>query len=266
MAKIPAKAMNRLKVGLKKYQPILEDAKSRDINESDTVTIVTDVLENIFGYEKFKEVTSEYAIKGNRCDLAIELEGKLSFLLEVKAVGLDLKDQHVMQAINYAANQGVDWVGLTNGVEWRIYKVIFAKPVDFEMVLNFNLLDISSKKVSDLECIALLAKEVWEKEGIVKHHSIQQIMNRYNIGAILQSDVIVSVLKRELKRMSKDIKASDQDILFIMQNEVLKRELVDSERAKVAQKAVTKSEKKVLRKVMKEREMAPKLTVVHKTA
>lgn len=260
MAKIPAKAVKRLKDGLKKFQPIIESARSRDINESDTVTIVTDVLESIFGYEKFKEITSEYAIRGTYCDLAIELDGKLNFLLEVKAIGLELKDQHVKQAIDYAANQGVDWVGLTNGAEWRMYKVIFAKPVNFELVLHFDLLNVSSKKQSDMECLALLTKEVWEKEGIVKHHSIQQIMNRYNIGAILQTDTVVSVIKRELKRMSKDIKPTDADILFIMQNEVLKRELVDSDKAKNAHKAVNKAEKKALRKVAKERERAPILS------
>ena len=36
---------------MKRYQPIIEAAKKADKNESDTVTIVTDLLEAIFGYD-----------------------------------------------------------------------------------------------------------------------------------------------------------------------------------------------------------------------
>lgn len=65
--------------------------------------------------------------------VAIKLEGGLQFLIEVKAIGTELKDAHVKQAVDYAANQGTDWVVLTNGLSWRIYKVTFTKPIEHEM-------------------------------------------------------------------------------------------------------------------------------------
>ena len=108
----------------------------RDVGESDTVTIVTDMLAEIFGYDKYSEITSEHAIKGTYCDLAIKLEGGNQSIIEVKAVGLGLKDQHVKQAVDYAANQGVEWVVLTNGVTWRVYKVFFVRPIDHELVIG----------------------------------------------------------------------------------------------------------------------------------
>ncbi len=49
MPRIPQKVARRLSLGLKQFQPILESAKSRDLNESDTVVIVTDILSEIFG-------------------------------------------------------------------------------------------------------------------------------------------------------------------------------------------------------------------------
>jgi hypothetical protein len=70
---------------------------------------IGDMLADVFGYDKYFEVTSEYAIRGTYCDLAIKLDGKLTTLIEVKAVGIDLKEQHIKQAVDYAANQGVDW-------------------------------------------------------------------------------------------------------------------------------------------------------------
>jgi hypothetical protein len=84
--------------------------KNRDINESDTVTIITDILEIIFGYKNIDEITSELAIKKTFCDLAIKLDGEIRLLIEVKAAGIDLKEQHIRQAVNYGSNSGLDWV------------------------------------------------------------------------------------------------------------------------------------------------------------
>ena len=150
MATIPKKVSERLVAGIKRFQPILADAKSRDVGEADTVTIVKDMLESIFGYCKYTEVTSEHAIRGTYCDLAIKMNGSLQTLMEVKAIGLALKDAHIKQAIDYAANQGVDWVALTNGLHWQVYKVHFTKPIDHELVVNIDFSELSPKKEADL--------------------------------------------------------------------------------------------------------------------
>ena len=114
MASVPKRISEGIVSGIKKYQPILSSAKARDVGEADTVTIIKDMLSEVFGYDKYSEITSEFSIRGTYCDLAIKLDNKLATLIEAKAIGLDLKEQHVKQAVDYAANQGVDWVLLTN--------------------------------------------------------------------------------------------------------------------------------------------------------
>ncbi len=146
MPQVPNKVAERLSAGVKRFQPILASAKTRDVGESDTVIIVTDMLSEVFGYDKYSEVTSETSIRGTWCDLAIKLDGAIEFLIEVKAIGSDLKDSHTKQAVDYSANQGTDWVILTNGEIWRIYKVTFAKPIAHELVLEINFSQLNSKK------------------------------------------------------------------------------------------------------------------------
>jgi len=102
MQAIPRKVTERLGVALKKFQPILSASKARDDGEADTVMIVTDMLAELFGYDKYSDVTAEYAIRGTYCDLATKLDGTLQTLVEVKAIGLELKDAHVKQAVDYA--------------------------------------------------------------------------------------------------------------------------------------------------------------------
>jgi hypothetical protein len=84
MSKVPNKVADRIASGLKKYQPILMTAKSRDVGEADTVTIIKDMLSDIFGYDKYHEITSEFAIRGTYCDLAIRLENKVSLWIKNK--------------------------------------------------------------------------------------------------------------------------------------------------------------------------------------
>lgn len=45
--------------GLKRLLPIVEQQKSRDVSEADTVTIVKDLLSEVFGYDKYAELTGE---------------------------------------------------------------------------------------------------------------------------------------------------------------------------------------------------------------
>jgi hypothetical protein len=91
MTPTPTRVANRLVTSIKRFQPVLSSAKTRDANESDTVIIVTDMLSEVFGYEKYAEITSEHAIRGTYCDLATMLNGKVQLLIEAKAVGIELR-------------------------------------------------------------------------------------------------------------------------------------------------------------------------------
>ena len=245
-ANIPKKVVDRLISGVKKFQPILESAKSRDINEADTVTIVADMLSDIFGYDKYSEITSEFAIRGTYCDLAIKIDSKLIMLIEVKAIGLDLKESHVKQAIDYAANSGVEWVVLTNGIEWMIYKVIFSQPIEQELIHNWNFLNAFNHKVSDnLDSLFLLSKEGYHKSALEDYHLQRQTKNRFFISAMMVSENLLNVLKRELRRVSPDIKIETEEIKNVLLNEVIKREVLDSEKFKEAQKRIRKHENKL---------------------
>lgn len=240
MANISSKVFDRLSSGIKRFQPILNNAKSRDVNESDTVIIITDMLSEIFGYDKYSEITSEFMIRSTYCDLAIKLDGKLAFLLEVKAIGLELKDNFVKQAVDYAANQGVDFVVLTNGVLWKVYKITFAKPVDSELVFEIDFLTLNNKNKDDVEKLSLLSKEGWQKSFLYDYHSQKQALSKFFLSAILLSDTIIEVVRRELRKISPDVKVTSEQIKEVIFKEVLKREVIEGEKAEEAKKKINK--------------------------
>jgi hypothetical protein len=244
---VPAKVAARVATGIKRFQPVLTNAKARDVNESDTVVIVMDMLQEIFGYDKYSDITSEHAIKGTFCDLAIKLEGAVQLLIEVKAIGLDLKDAHVKQAVDYAANQGVEWVVLTNGVKWRVYKVIFAKPIDHELVVELNALELNPKSDEHLQLVWLLAKEGWHKAGLDEYQMHRQALSRFFLGAVILSDPVLEIVRRELKRLSPGVKIEVEEIKKVLMQDVLKREVIEGEKAEEACKQFKKAANKALK-------------------
>jgi hypothetical protein len=252
MSKSSKKVLDRIASELKRFQPILSSAKARDVNESDTVTIIVDLLQYLFGYDKYSEITSEHAIRGTYCDLAIKVEGALCFLIEVKSIGTDLRDSHVKQGVDYAANQGVDWVILTNGTVWRVFKVGFEKPITAEEVLTVDLLTINPKDNDAVQLLALLAKEGWEKSHLDSHHAHKKVLNRYVLGAVVMSEPVVDSIRRELRRISGDGKFTEDEVRRTLSSDVIKRDVLEDSRASDAQKMVSRAAKKVIRKVQAE--------------
>ncbi len=243
MAAIPKKTVERLIKTVGRFQRILVEARVRDINEADTVKIVVDILSEVFGYDKYLEITSEFAIKGTYCDLVIKTKErtkeKIQYLVECKAIGLNLKEQHIKQAVDYGAHQGVQWIVLTNGIMWEVYRIRFEKPIKYDIVHSINFLELHPKKKEDQETLFLLCRKGLDTK--FEHYERIQFVNRFVISAIVLNDSVVNVIRRELKKMSSGLKVDNSEIVKILQNEVIKRDVLEGDAALKAMKHVKKS-------------------------
>jgi predicted type IV restriction endonuclease len=243
---IPSRVAERLAAGAKRFQPILASAKSRDVNESDTSMIVTDMLADVFGYDKYNEITRELAIRGTHCDLATRIDGKYQMLIEVKAIGIELKEPHIKQAVDYASNLGVEWVALTNGGTWKVFRVVFGKPIDIELVLDLDILTVSSKNAAQMDSLYLLTRESMLKSGLYAYHDHLQATNKFYLAAVVLSDSVIETIRRELRRVS-DVKVEASELRGLLSHEVIKRDVLEGEKAEAAYKKVAKSAGKMLR-------------------
>jgi hypothetical protein len=66
---------------------------------------------------------------------------------------------------------------------------------------------------------------------------------------VVLSDACLETIRRELRRVSPDIKITTDQIKTSLTNEVLKREVVEGEKAEEARKVVAKAASKALRVV-----------------
>jgi predicted type IV restriction endonuclease len=205
-------------------------------------------LQDVFGYDKYSDITSEYAIRGTYCDLAIlDDHKKIRFIIEVKAVSIVLNDNHIKQALDYGANAGVNWVLLTNSEKWMLYKIKFGKPIDKELVSEFNLLTINPKIDKDIEALFVISKDGQEKSIIEDFYSSIQVKNKFIIGCLLNSTEVYALIRKTMRRLFEDVKISEQEIADIIINDIIKREILDSEESKKAKKDIEKVYKKIER-------------------
>ena len=245
MLNIPAKVNERISKNIKKYQKIITQAKSNDVNEADTVTIVKDILSEVLGYDKFTEITSEYAVKRTYCDIAIKKDETPFIFIEVKAVGINLKDDHTKQALDYGSNAGIEWIILTNAAQWKIYKVIFSKPIQSELVYEFDFEALNPKKSCDIEMLYYLSKEAISKSALKgpldDFREQKQLLSRYLIGQILLTDDVANTVKKILRKISANAKVSAEEIKAVLENEVIKRDIFEDEKAAESKKKVAKA-------------------------
>ena len=109
----------RLRFGVKKFAKPLADFIARDVNEADTRFLVTDFLCEALGYDKFSDLTAEFAIKGEFADYGLRVDKQLVALIEVKRVTTKLSPKHLRQVEDYGVREGVEWLILTNAAQWR---------------------------------------------------------------------------------------------------------------------------------------------------
>ncbi len=241
MIKIPKKVADRWPNSVRALTTVAISHKTKDVSEADTVTLVKDMLADIFGYEKYNELTSEQQIRGTFCDLAVRIDGKIRVLIEVKAAALSLSENHLRQAINYGAHEGIEWVVLTNALEWRLYRIKFGQPVDWELVSAFCIADVNLKNEEDQRKLFLLCREGITSDAMGIYHQHISLLNKFTVAQVLLSEPVVSCVRREMRRYFPELKIEPESISDLLTNEILKREVIDGEKVKDAQQRIKKA-------------------------
>lgn len=146
-----SEARERVKTALKKFQKPLADLVTRDANEGDTRLLITDVLCDALGFDKYEDLTTEYQVKGEFADYGIRIDKQLVAFIEVKRATTKLGAKHLRQVEMYAVNEGVEWVWLSKGSVWQVYHIEGGLPVVIDLALEVNLLEDSpSQKANAL--------------------------------------------------------------------------------------------------------------------
>lgn len=192
----------------KKY---LGKGKPTDMNESGTRISVNEFLQDVLGYEFGDEIKTEYAIKGEYADYVVQLKRKKQFVVEVKAMEIDLSERHLKQAMAYASNEGIDWIMLFNGRQIQLYRVIFGKPMSNHMVFDYDLTDLGVMRQASQDLINLAKKSV-EKGELETYWKRFDALTPSSLVKMLYTKDVIGAVRRRVKKQT-GIGFSDEDVL-----------------------------------------------------
>lgn len=143
---------------------IVEQGANENYKEADTRKIVSDMLTEYLGWDRFENMTCEQMIGSRYADYVVKKGGEEVFVVEVKQIGLKLKETHLNQARQYAVDEGIDWIILTNGDEWQAYRTkIEGKIPVTKHVFTVKLSDEQMKPSEKTEMLYLFSEEANRK-------------------------------------------------------------------------------------------------------
>jgi hypothetical protein len=93
------------------------------------------------------------------------------------------------------------------------------------------------------------------KSGLYAYHDHLQATNKFYLAAIVLSDAVIDTIRRELRRVS-EAKVDCDELRSLLRDEVIKRDVLEGEKADAAHRKVSKSAGKMLR-IRRETDDAP---------
>lgn len=230
MAKIPHKIQERIKAALRRFKPLLKAARERDAGRADTATLALDLLSELFGYDRYSEITSELDNKESVFDFSIQTEGQLRMLVRVSPIGMAPDDRYLLATAQYAQMNGVDWIIMTNGIAWQVHHVedVGANAPETPVVLAFDLLQMQPGREAHLGTIHLLTREGHEKAGLSHFKLRLEMTNRHYLGAMVLSDAVVASVRRELQKLNPDLRVTPAELRENLAKGVLRPDIVQS--------------------------------------
>lgn len=184
--------MNTLISCIENLRANLERHQKRDLKEIPTRTIFIDPLLEALDWNirDPDEVELEYqTIDGKSVDYALKINRKPVLFIEAKPLNDALTDvKSITQVVSYAANAGIEWCILTNGITYKVYR--------------------STEKVKAPEKLLFeISFDPKETEGM----SIQQIAERFQrISRDAMAKGILDDIGEQIFTMTKVRKALDK--------------------------------------------------------
>lgn len=189
-----------MKSGLRKYVKPLQDLVKRDANEGDTRLLVTDVLCDLLGYDKYSDLTTEYMIRGEFADYGIRIDGTMLAMVEVKRCTTKLSVRHLRQLEMYAVNEGTEWLVLTSGVAWQVYRLIPGMPVTIDLVLEVDLLSDSDSLAKKADGLVYLSREFLKRGKLDEIWQVTAATASDKLAEVMLSEAVLLEARRELRR------------------------------------------------------------------
>ncbi len=163
-------------------------------------------------------------MKGEFADYGIRLEQQVVAFIEVKRCTTALTQRHLRQVEMYAVNEGVEWLILTNGSVWQVYRQIPGLPVTIDLVIEVNLLDDSVTPSKKVDGLFYLTRESFKRRQIEDVWKATAATAPDKLAEVMLSEAVLAEARKELRRRTSQL-IDAADLGRMIRESVLRPEL-----------------------------------------
>ncbi|GAB4100371.1 hypothetical protein [Sinomonas halotolerans] len=193
---------------VRKFAGPLRELLERDANEGDTRLLITDLLCEGLGYDKYADLTTEYMVRQDFADYGVRIDRQLVAFIEVKRVSQKLNERHLRQVQMYAVNEGIEWMVLTNGQIWQVYHLTGGLPIVVDLALEVDLLgpEPAETKASRLFYLHHESLKRRQIEDVWRHSAATA---PELLLEVVLSEPVLDVIRREVKKRTGTATSTD---------------------------------------------------------
>jgi hypothetical protein len=114
---------------------------------------------------------------------------------------------------------------------------MFSQPIDRILVCEVDVLALGPKNADVVEFFGNLSREEFSKDTMGEYLERKEMSSKFALAAVLTTDSMIEQLRKEIRRLS-GIRIDPDYLKQTLCDEVIKRELIDSDEGKLAQATV----------------------------
>jgi len=205
-------ARERISAVLKRIGKSIEALKARDAVEADTRLLVTDVLCDMLGFDKYEDLTAEYQVKGEFADYGVRVDKQLVAFVEIKRITQKLNATHLRQVESYALKNGVTWAILTNAQTWQVYNIQSSsgEQAETSLVFEVDLLDPNVRPKDKVQSLLAISREGFAKGLIDEAWRQRFVSSPKALKPVILSKSVIEEIRKELWRQQRTKVDADQ--------------------------------------------------------
>lgn len=216
--------ITQIQESFKQLHPRLIEISTATRSSEEAVRIwVVNALEQALGYKQ-GEIDTEVSTLGGRVDIALRKDGHIFMVIECKNIRAKLNKSVRDQAINYATTLSAEWVVVTNGAIWKLYRVIPQPGRDPHIIeiFDLSLLDEDGVSDNDAENLYLLTSRAVFGGDLDRMSHALACTSKKRVLSVCLSERVVKAFRLELSEIYKqehdvNVKLDDDEVISALE-------------------------------------------------
>jgi hypothetical protein len=103
------------------------------------------------------------------------------------------------------------------------YRIHFKQPLEKTLIYELDMLKFNARDTQMIECLGNLSREGFTQPSMTAYCQQQQIMSKFTIAAVLLTEPMIVALRKELKKLSQNVKVEDEYLSRALVNDIIRR-------------------------------------------